>query len=295
VPDHSSDAEQAPSALPQLTRAQLRAARGIDDPGSSAAAAKTPVLAPDAVPGSLDDPAPPADWRFGGPTVARWREGLIAIAFMSLGAGVLAGVAVQSFWSSPWAAASATLLVWVGMAVPIAIAFRGSRPAGLLRFRAVDVLYGVALGGLLRLTQGWLEVATGGSGALPVATRIDGAIPASWWLTDAAAAVLVAPGIEELFFRGVLLIALFSVLRRPLGALGAGIVALLTVTGVFVIVHALTLELTLPIDELATLALLGVTTGLLVLLTGRLWGAVLVHAMFNATFVLLISVGTALS
>jgi len=273
VPDQPTDAPVA------LTRGELRAQRrgaAIGEP-------------------DRDDRehAVPADWRFSDRSAEGWNEWLLAGALISLGLAILGGAVITTFWQSPWAAASATLLLWVGMIVPIVVALVRSRPAGLLRFRALDALYGVVLGALLRITQGWLELAAGGSGALPSAPRVDGAIPTSWWVMDAAAAVTVAPVVEELFFRGVLLVGLFTVLRRPFGVAAAGIVALLVATGVFVIVHGLAVPL--AIDHALSLTLLGLVCGLLVLLTGRIWGAVLVHAVFNGTYVVLALAGTVLS
>jgi membrane protease YdiL (CAAX protease family) len=229
------------------------------------------------------------DWRLGGRTVTRWREWLLATAFISLGVSILAATLVTSLWQSQWAAASALVLLWIGMLVPIVAGFSRSRPAGLLRFRALDLLYGVVLGALLRLVQGSLDAAAGVT-ALPTYPLVDGALPSGWVLTDGIGATVIAPVIEEFFFRGVLLIALYTVLRRPFGKPVAGFVTLLATTGVFVLVHGLTAQLS--VGTVGALTLLGLVCGLLVLLTGRIWGAVLVHAFFNATWVALAIVGT---
>ncbi|MGO3233789.1 MAG: CPBP family glutamic-type intramembrane protease, partial [Microbacterium sp.] len=47
-------------------------------------------------------------------------------------------------------------------------------------------------------------------------------------------------------------------------------------------------------DETVSLTLVGLTCGLLVLLTGRIWGAVLTHMVFNGAWVMLALVGTLL-
>lgn len=229
------------------------------------------------------------DWRLGGRTVFRWREGLLAIALVSLGLGVLAGVAIDLVWTSPWAPVLGTVLVWLGMLVPIVVAVRRSRPIGLLRFRALDVLYGVVLGGMLRLVQGSVALA-GGDASLPSYPLVDGALDRGWIITDGVGAAVVGPTIEEFFFRGVLLVALYTVLRRPLGAVASGVTAALVTSGVFVLVHALSAPTS--VDGVVGLALLGLVCGILVLLTGRIWGAVLVHVVYNASFVALALVGT---
>ena len=236
---------------------------------------------------------PRTDWRLGGRTTLRWRSGLLAVALISVGASIVLGAGLQLLWRSPWAATVATGLVMIGMAVPVVVALRGSRPAGLLRFRPADLLFGLGLGLLLRLVQGLLESAAGGSNALPSFTRIDGRLAPMWPLVEVAAPVVLAPVIEEFFFRGVLLVAFYALLRRPVGAPAAGAVAVLVSTAAFVLGHGLGGRL--PVDVVATLALLGLVCSLLVMLTGRIWGAVLVHATFNASFVALALAGTSLA
>lgn len=223
------------------------------------------------------------DWRLGGRTVYRWREGLLAIALISLGAGVLLGALVAAVWDSPWAAASATVIVWIGMLLPIVWAFTRSRPIGLLRVRAIDVLYGVVLGALLRTTQGWLEGIGGTPAEWPGLVQVDGSLPLSTLLLDVVAPIVVAPVVEELFFRGVLLVALYTVLRRPFGKVTAGLAAALASTALFVLVHGISAAG--DVSGVVSLSLLGMVCALLVLLTGRIWGAVLVHAVYNASYV----------
>jgi membrane protease YdiL (CAAX protease family) len=230
-----------------------------------------------------------SDWRLGGRTVRKWRESLLAIALLSLGAGLLAGTLIDLVSDAPLAAASATVLVAAGMLVAVVWGFARSRPVGLLRFRAVDLLFGIGLALLLRLTQGWLEVALGGTGAVPSAPPVD--LPGGWWLAEALPAVTVSPVLEEFFFRAVVLISVYTVLRRPFGKATAGITAVLASTALFVAVHGLTLSLS--VDAVISLTLLGLVCGSLVVLTGRIWGAVLVHLGFNLTFVVLAAVGSA--
>jgi hypothetical protein len=225
------------------------------------------------------------DWRLGGRTVYRWREGLLAVALISLGAGVLLGALVAAVWDSPWAAASATVIVWIGMLLPIAWAFTRSRPIGLLRLRALDVLYGLVLGALLRTTQGWLEGLDGTPALLPTLVQVDGVVPLSTVVFDVVAPVVVAPVVEEFFFRGVLLVALYTVLRRPFGKFAAGLAAALVSTALFVLMHGI--SSVGDVSAVVSLSLLGMVCALLVLLTGRIWAAVLVHAVYNASYVAL--------
>ncbi|MFE5407262.1 CPBP family intramembrane glutamic endopeptidase [Microbacterium sp. NPDC056569] len=233
------------------------------------------------------------DWRLGGRTVFRWREGLLAIALISLGASVLLGSLVAAVWDSPWAAASATVIVWIGMLLPVAWAFTRSRPIGLLRVRALDVLYGLVLGALLRTTQGWIEGLDGTPAVLPSVVRVDGSVPLSGVMFDVVAPVVVAPVVEEFFFRAVVLVSLYTVLRRPFGKLTAGLAAALGSTALFVVVHGI--SSVGDVSGVVSLSLLGLVCAVLVLLTGRIWGAVLVHLVYNASYVALAVLASAMT
>lgn len=262
MPDHSSDLADAP------TRAERRASRSSSR-------------------------QPRTDWRLGGRTVQRWREWRLAVALISLGIAILIGTLLDWLWDSPWAAAAATALLWLGMLVPVVWAFVRSRPVGLLRFRAIDLLWGVALGFLLRISAGWITQAVEGSAPFPSYPLIGGRLPEFWWLTDGLAVVVVAPVIEELFFRAVILVSLYTVLRRPFGRAAAAIVSVIASTAVFVVVHSLAGSAST--DQLLAITLLGLVCGALVVLTGRIWGAVLVHVVYNGTFVVLALAGTFLA
>ena len=232
------------------------------------------------------------DWRLGGRTVRRWREWVLAAALAGLGVGVLAATAASFLWPTAWGSAAAMALLWRGMLAPVVFALSRSRPVGLLRLRAVDLLFGVALGLILRLVQGWLAAATGDE-AFPQLERLGGQLPVGWVFTDVVAPVVVAPVVEEFFFRAVVLVALYTVLRRPCGKAVAGIAAVLFSSGLFVVVHGLLGEL--AVDQVVSIGLLGLVCGALVMLTGRIWAAVLTHAVFNAAWVVLVLAGTALS
>ena len=194
---------------------------------------------------------------------------------LGLGLGIVIGAAAASLLPS-WASTGATFALWVGMGVPVVWAFARSRPVGLLRFRPVDVVFGLGFGLLLRLTQGWLE----GADRLPSLATLDGRLPPGWWFSDLIAPVVIAPVIETLFFQGVILVTLYSVLRRPAGRLAAGVSAVLASAALFMLVHGLVAPLTL--DEVVALALVGLVCGALVMLTGRIWPAVLAHVVYNA-------------
>lgn len=218
-----------------------------------------------------------------------WRAVVLAIALIGVGLGVVLGTAVTVLVPAAGGMA-ATAMLWLGMLVPIVWAFTRARPVGLLRIRFIDLLWGVGLGTLLRMAQGWIAVAAGGSGALPSYPSIGGSLPSGFVFSDVLAPVVIAPVIEEFFFRAVVLVSLYSLLRRPVGSVVAGGVAVVASTGLFVMLHALAGALS--VDAVFSLTLLGLVCGLLVMLTGRIWPAVLVHVVFNASFVVLAVAGT---
>ena len=263
--------------------------------GSSTEVAAEPAPEEDAAPRRSRRSSHEArtDWRLGGRTVYRWREGLLAIALISLGAGVLLGSLIAAVWDSPWTAASATAIVWIGMLLPVVWAFTRSRPIGLLRLRAVDALYGVVLGALLRTTQGWIEGLDGTPAEWPGLVQVGGSIPLSSMVVDVVGPVVVAPVVEEFFFRAVVLVSLYTVLRRPFGKLTAGMVAALGSTALFVVMHGISGAA--DVSGVVSLSLLGLACALLVLLTGRIWGAVLVHVVYNASYVALALLASALT
>jgi len=218
-----------------------------------------------------------------------WRSQVLAVALLSVGPGVLLGTLVTVLAPS-WGGLAATGVLWLGMLVPIVWAFARSRPAGLLRFRFLDLLWGTGLGLILRMVQGWLAVAAGGSGALPSYPSIGGSLPSGFVFADVIAPVVIAPVIEELFFRAVVLVSVYTLLRRPVGVVMAGAVSVVASTGLFVLLHSLSGGL--GVDEVISLSLLGLVCGLLVMLTGRIWPAILVHVVYNGTFVVLALAGT---
>ncbi len=215
----------------------------------------------------------------------RWRESMLAVALVALGVAVLVGSLVATVWQSPWAAVSATAIVWMGMLVPIVWAFTRSRPIGLLRFRSLDLLYGLVLGALLRTTQGWIDGLDGTPAPLPGLAEVDGSPAPATLALEVVAPVVVAPLVEEFFFRAVVLVSLYTVLRRPFGKVAAGFAAALASTALFVLVHGISDGG--GVSGIVSLSLLGLVCSLLVLLTGRIWGAVLVHAVYNFSYVFL--------
>ena len=232
-------------------------------------------------------------WVEGGSSVRRWGYDLLGWALICYGAGVMAAMTLETLVPGLMSGVPATAILWLGMGVPVLLALRRSVPRGLLHFRWLDLLYGVVLGGMLRIVQGWLEVASGGSGAVPSYTLFDGALPTTFWVREVAGPVIVSPLLEEFFFHGVLLVVLYTVTRRSLGVRTAGFISIAATTGLFVLSHGI--DGGMLWGEAVSLLLVGGVCGLLVLSTGRIWGAVLTHIVFNGLYVMLALAGTVLA
>jgi membrane protease YdiL (CAAX protease family) len=231
-------------------------------------------------------------WIEGGTSVQHWGWEVVGWAVLGLGAGMVAAAALNEFAPQPLGSTLSLLVLWVAFAAPVIFAFARSRPRALLRFRPLDLVYGIALGILLRFAQGWIEMLAGGSGAWPSYPSAGGELPGGWLFDELLAATLVAPVLEEFFFRGLVLVAVYTAVRRIAGRGVAGFAAALVSTGLFVISHAVLAPI--PWDAAVSLTLVGLVNSLLVLLTARIWAAVLVHVVYNGLWVALATVGTLL-
>lgn len=217
---------------------------------------------------------------------------MLGWAACAVGVGVIGARVAPALFPVETAAGGAQGIIWTSMAVPVALAFLRSRPRGLLRFRVIDLVYGIVFGILVRLVQGMVAGIGDGAAPWPSTFSTDGGLPSAF-AADAVAGSLVTPTLEELLFRGVVLVSAFAVLRRSVGGVAAGIAAVALSTALFVAAH----ELTAPRDpsDLASLALLGVVAGAFTIGTGRIWPAVAVHVVFNASGFALVAAGTLLA
>ncbi len=186
-----------------------------------AAASLTPVMAATA---STRVQRRRADWRLGGRAVARWDQRLLLIVLASSLTGVFGALLLDQV-AQLWAALASLVVLWVGMAGAVFAALLRARPAGLFKFRLVDVVWGLALGLALRLVSGAFTSAANPS--FPAVPTVDGSIPPHWWWSEAVPAVAVAPVLEETFFRAVILVTVYQLFRGSVGALPAAVTALL--------------------------------------------------------------------
>lgn len=188
-----------------------------------------------------------------------------------------------------WAPTLSLLTLWAAMLMAVTFALVRSQPAGLLRFRPLDLLWGLGIGLILRMVQGFIGGAN--LSAFPALQASGDQLGGGSTVAPVIYLGMAGAVVEELFFRMLLLVVLFQMLRRTVGPAAAGMTALLVSTGGFVLLHAFFSAISL-VDAMQFF-LLGATCSLLVLLTGRVWGAVLVHLVYNGTLLALVFVGAA--
>lgn len=213
----------------------------------------------------------------------------VVVALVGMGVGVLGeGAFLYLFPAVP---AASTAILWSVLVATTLTVFSRGRPSGLMRLRGRDLLWGIGGGLLLRLLQGWVSRAD--ESPFPSIGSASGAPAPSWWLSDVVPAGIVGPLVEEFYFRAVLLVAIYLVLRRELNFRIAGTTALVLSVGAFVLLHGARGGLAL--DEGLMLFAVGSAGALLVLTTGRLWGAVLLHVVYNVSYLALVFIGTTLA
>ncbi len=107
-----------------------------------------------------------------------------------------------------------------------------------------------------------------------------------WVWQTAVPAGFVGPVLEESFFRAVVLVSVYQLLRRSIGPVAGACAALFTSAFGFMALHLLFAPL--EVVDSVSLLVLGTLAGLLVLLTGRLWGAVILHSVYNLAYLSLV-------
>jgi hypothetical protein len=190
---------------------------------------------------------------------------------------------------------AAYAVAWVPMAVVLALAFRRrglqSAAAALgLRFRPIDLLWGAGIGFSARAADAILRLALVGSTGLSQQPTLSVIGPPSGQTIALGiiAPVIVAPLLEEIYFRGLIQRGIAAALE-PLSAVAKWTAAVVLTSLAFALVHALLL---LAIPDEAMLA--GISTFVFALAAGttaastnRLGGAAVGHMVFNGLGVLL--------
>jgi len=248
----------------------------------------------------IDLPAPPAPYvppagsRFGVPDVVIGIALFVAVILSSYPIGRFVEIADPdsfSFWFS-----LVSYAVMVAFLVVITVR-RGQRSFAKdfnLRFTPIDLAIGLGVGVLAKvLGVVFALIATAVTGSLPEGSNVQLGDDKVWAaLTGILVASLLAPLVEELFFRGFVLNGVRNAVLRKRGAAAstrAVVVAVAVSAGAFAVLH---LQPIFDPALLITLALstfaFGALNAIVTLYTKRLGSAIVAHVFFNGSSIALI-------
>lgn len=176
------------------------------------------------------------------------------------------------------------LVLAVGALVVARVAGPAVRRALGIHFSAIDLLRGLFVALIARAVVELVTPATGSLVPVFAETEFDRIATV---IVIAVGSALLAPVVEELFFRGAVQRSVHQLGERGLGRVGAGVVAVVVTTALFVLLHALPYGAAVPVSVLLPPLLMGVGAGALVAVTGRLGGAIVAHVLFNGVGVVL--------
>jgi membrane protease YdiL (CAAX protease family) len=225
------------------------------------------------------------DWRHHR-AIPGW-DALSASAYLGLlGVGVAATAAVNIV-DPTMMVGTHILVLWVFLVLATVLAFSRGRPAGLLAVRPSDMVVGVLAGMLLRVAQGYLTNAS--ERPFPSLSELPtGFVSDPFW--GPASIVVLGAFIEEIFFRGLLLVPIFCLVRGRAGTWAAAWTSTSVSTIAFVLTH--TAFAGNNLHEVMQLSVISITCVTLVLMTGRILPAVAVHLTYNLTFLLIAAMGS---
>lgn len=190
------------------------------------------------------------------------------------------------------------IVVWIPLVGACAYAcyVRGTRSPSRdfgLSITWLDVLFGLGVGLLLRALTSVIEIGVYGRLSLGGVT-LGEVVHDGWWVFGALLApILIAPFVEELFFRGLVLRATNQAGVAAGGSAGGGasgaasVVAVIVSASLFSLLHLVEVPdaKTAIVLGLSTL-MLGLATGAIALYTKRIGGAIVAHATFNGALIL---------
>lgn len=214
---------------------------------------------------------------------------------------IVAALALSLLWSGvgrrsvdPASAALVSYLVfWIPLlAAAVLVRSRGWNPDHPITWRltALDLLWGLGAGLLLRAVAASIEFIIRGTVVAPSIGPSVGATPAltlSILAVGVLAPIVLAPAVEELFFRGTLLTAL----ERPGKGTTSAIVAVALSALVFAIPHVVGSSNSRDaLVGLTGAAILGLGAGALAVTTRRIGAPIVAHITFNAALLILLVV-----
>jgi membrane protease YdiL (CAAX protease family) len=214
------------------------------------------------------------------------------VAALGLMIALISWLRTASFYDSHVVLMLSYAVVWVPFLTAVAVAcfVRGTRslPHDLgLRITLLDVFLGLGAGLLARAAVGIIEIGVTGR-MVGLGVTFDETIYDGWWFFGTVLApVVIAPFIEELFFRGLVQRSVQQVSASHMAARTATAISIVVSAALFAVLHltqaatptgALVLGLSAFVSGLAAALIAG--------LTGRIGGAIVAHVVFNGTLVL---------
>lgn len=225
---------------------------------------------------------------------------LLAVAATLVVLVLIAGFPVWTRGFGPAATTAASYLaVWVPMGIAIAlVAARvgfglGAQVGsafGMPRFRWSDLGRGFAVGLLCTALASVLTLALTGSPAPAGSVHVTGSLWTLGYLVpNVVIPIVIAPFIEEWFFRGVWLGGVRAALPASLPVATRDALAIAASAVVFALLHLSEYSGhgVYTVISLVELLAVGAGCGVLVVRTGRLGGAMVAHAVYNALIVLI--------
>lgn len=220
---------------------------------------------------------------------ARPRDRVVLVVFVAIVVAVVlerivGGVARTGGLPSPVAQVLASdLAVWVPLVVGAVVALRRTRAVrSLFRLDLADVVAAIGIVIVCRAVDAAMSLSFFGTTGLTPSPTL-GPPSVALLLVAAIGTCIVSPIIEELVFRGILQRRLADALTPRTRFL-----AVIVTAFVFAIVHVLLgagVSTLGGFEVFVTTFLLGLLIGTLVAMTGRIGGAILAHAVFNAVAV----------
>jgi hypothetical protein len=209
--------------------------------------------------------------------------GIAAVAW-ALTAAAAATAQLFAGWPPVALAVALVVLTMTPLALAVAIAGRRSgdgvgAPAGFVRGSWTDAVLG-AFAGLVVRALVEIVAPTGGASGL--------ARPAPALAVTLIAAVLIAPIVEEAYFRGLVQGAASDVLANRMGRRSMAVVAVAISTAAFVAMHAIVGGLQPALLLGATLT--GIACGTLAAVTGRICAPIAAHVVYNGVGALVLLV-----
>ncbi|MDM4761509.1 hypothetical protein QT381_00610 [Galbitalea sp. SE-J8] len=232
--------------------------------------------------GAAPSSRPWTAWRPGSSSLRGWHWQRLVTALVALVAAAVLGLVIGALVGGEfgWSLASAAVTAVVGLVAVVLL--RRSAPRGVLAVTGRDICWGLLLGVALPFVGGALVVAAGQADPWPAYD----ALSPRWLIVGIALPIGVAL-LQQVFLDGALLVAVFAVVRRW-GAWAwlakTAAVLLSTAASVGLALFASAGVLRMPV---LLVVVLGLGSAALVVVTSRLWGAVVLGVVFTGVWVLL--------